>query len=89
MNEKDNRYETSLFAVPSSGGGSAEAADLRGRDTAPRWAPDGKRLAFVRASERTASAAGQIYLLPMDGGEARAITELTAGADNPEWSSNT
>src|SRR5882672_944405 len=65
VNEKDNRYETSLFAVPAAGGaeprpstGSGWPEALEGRrltsgirDTAPRWAPDGKRLAFVRAVE--------------------------------------
>jgi len=87
VNERDDRYDTSLFAVPSSGGEAPRRLTAGARDTAPRWAPDGKRIAFVRASERDGrTQPGQLYLLSMEGGEARALTELTAGADNPEWS---
>ena len=88
VNEKDNRYETSLFAVSASAGGDAPRRLTSGtRDTTPRWAPDAKRLAFVRTSEKDGKTQpGQIYLLPMDGGEARAITDGASGADSPVWS---
>jgi dipeptidyl aminopeptidase/acylaminoacyl peptidase len=88
VNEKENRYETSLFAVPT--GQSPEAprrltANIR--DTSPRWAPDGKRLAFVRSIEKDGKTQpGQIYLLAMDGGEARPLTDLPNGASAPVWS---
>ncbi|HEY8884445.1 MAG TPA: S9 family peptidase, partial [Chloroflexota bacterium] len=36
------------------------------QDSQPRWSPDGQRLAFV--SNRTGTA--QLWLLPLDGGEA-------------------
>ena len=39
----------------------------------PRWSPDGKRLAFLSDRQKPLS---QIYLLPSDGGEARALTHL-------------
>jgi Tol biopolymer transport system component len=42
-------------------------ADSGERDGQPRWSPDGKRLAFVRASEPKKP--GQIFVLPMEGGE--------------------
>jgi dipeptidyl aminopeptidase/acylaminoacyl peptidase len=87
VNEKDDRYETSLFAVPASGAETPRRLTSGTRDTAPRWAPDGRRLAFVRAFEREGKTQpGQIYLLAMDGGEARPLTELTTGAGNPAWS---
>ncbi len=73
--------------MPSSGGEAPRRLTAGARDTAPRWAPDGKRIAFVRASERDGrTQPGQLYLLSMEGGEARALTELTAGAGNPAWS---
>jgi dipeptidyl aminopeptidase/acylaminoacyl peptidase len=101
VNEKDNRYETSVFAVPAAGGtasgpsaGSARRAPAEGRrltsgirDTTPRWSPDGKRLVFARAVEKDGKAQPpQLYLMWMDGGEARAITEQAGGAGNPVWS---
>jgi dipeptidyl aminopeptidase/acylaminoacyl peptidase len=86
VNEQDNKYETSLFTVPSSGAEAPRRLTSGTRDTSPRWAPDGKRLAFVRALEKDGKAQpAQIYLLNMDGGEARAITDASGGAGNLVW----
>ena len=88
VNEKENRYETSLFAVPA--GQSLETprrltANIR--DSAPRWAPDGKRLAFVRSIEKDGKTQpGQIFVLAMDGGEARPLTDVPNGASPAVWS---
>jgi hypothetical protein len=80
VNEKENRYETSLFAVASSGSEAPRRLTSGVRDTSPRWAPDGKQLAFVRAVEKDGKAQpAQIYLLDTTGGEARPITSLPRG----------
>jgi dipeptidyl aminopeptidase/acylaminoacyl peptidase len=87
VNEKENRYETSIFAVPTSGAEAPRRLTSGIRDTSPRWAPDGKRLALVRSIEKNGKPQpGQIYLLNMAGGEARPITTLTTGASAPVWS---
>ena len=87
VNEKDNTYETSLFAVPAAGGAEPRRLTSGTRDTAPRWAPDGKRLAFVRAVEKDGKAQpAQIYLLAMDGGEARPLSDGAGAAGSPVWS---
>ncbi len=61
----------------------------------PRWSPDGKSLAFISARSETAAAAqgpaaeqprSQIYLLSMNGGEARRITNLKNGVSQFRWS---
>src|SRR5256885_11591724 len=52
VNEKENRYESSLFAVATGGGEAPRRLTSGLRDTAPRWAPDGKRLAFLRAVDK-------------------------------------
>jgi dipeptidyl aminopeptidase/acylaminoacyl peptidase len=51
---------------------SGEVADSR-----PRWSPDGKSIAFVSDRQRPKS---QIFLIPVDGGEARALTSLEEGS---------
>src|SRR6185295_8736666 len=70
VNEKDNKYETALFAVPAAGSEAPRPSTSSGRpepvegrrltsgtrDTAPRWAPDGKQIAFVRAVEKDGKA---------------------------------
>lgn len=50
-------------------------------DFAPRWAPDGRSLAFLRAEAGPA----QLWLLPADGGEPERLTELPLGAGVPVW----
>jgi dipeptidyl aminopeptidase/acylaminoacyl peptidase len=87
VNEKENRYETSIFIVPASGAEAPRRLTSGIRDTSPRWAPDGKRLALVRSIEKDGKPQpGQIYLLAMDGGEARPLTDLSTGASSPVWS---
>src|SRR5262245_4749493 len=48
VDEKENRYETSVFTVPSNSGEAPRRLTSGIRDTAPRWSADGKRMAFVR-----------------------------------------
>ena len=79
VNEKENRYETALFAVPAGGAEAPRRLTSGIRDTTPRWAPDGKRLVFVRAVEKDGKPQPpQLYLMQMDGGEARPITDVSA-----------
>src|SRR5262245_14532315 len=87
VNEKDNRYESSIFTVPAGGGEAPRRLTSGVRDTAPRWSADGKRMAFVRSIDKDGKAQPpQIYVLEMDGGEARPVTEVTRGAGSPVWS---
>jgi dipeptidyl aminopeptidase/acylaminoacyl peptidase len=90
VNEKENRYETSIFVAPASGSdAAAEARRITSgiRDTAPRWSPDGKQIVFVRAPEKDGKPQpAQLYLLHMDGGEARPITDVAGGVSSPAWS---
>jgi dipeptidyl aminopeptidase/acylaminoacyl peptidase len=51
-------------------------------DGQPRWSPDGKNLAFVRMDGDKA----QIWILPLTGGEAFALTKADYGATRPRWS---
>ncbi|MGH7724798.1 MAG: prolyl oligopeptidase family serine peptidase [Candidatus Eiseniibacteriota bacterium] len=80
--EKD-AYQTSLWIVAASGG-KPRALTFGPKDSQPRWSPDGTRLAFVRGAEEGKPA--QLYVLPMNGGEAVRLTELVKGAGNPAWS---
>jgi len=82
VNEKEDRYDMSLFAVATAGGSAPRRLTAGPRDTAPRWSPDGKTLAFLRAEEKGPA---QIHLLSMTGGEARKLTDLPKGAGAPAW----
>lgn len=68
-------------------------------DGAPRLSPDGKRVAFVRdvqpkpstvlaVKPREQESYAQIWVMAIDGGEARQITNFKNGCSNPRWSPN-
>ena len=78
-----NRYRRAIWLAPADGGPPRKlTAGLVG-DTAPRWSPDGRRIAFV--SDRIEDLP-QIFVIATDGGEARRITRLRQGATAPAWS---
>src|SRR5262245_59670323 len=69
VNDKTDDYDTSLWIVSTDGRGTPRALTGGTRDTTPRWAPDGTRLAFVRSA---AGQPAQVFVLPLLGGEAAA-----------------
>jgi dipeptidyl aminopeptidase/acylaminoacyl peptidase len=86
VNSKHDGYETALWTIPS-GGGAARQLTSGPRDSSPQWSPDGKLLAFTRAIEKDGKVQPpQIYLLAMEGGEARPLTDTPKGASGPVWS---
>jgi dipeptidyl aminopeptidase/acylaminoacyl peptidase len=86
VNSKHDGYETALWIIPSSGG-PARQLTSGPHDSSPQWSPDGKTLAFARAPEKDGKPQpSQIYLLVMEGGEARPLTDLPKGASGPIWS---
>ena len=86
VNAKRDGYQTALWIIPSNGG-PARQLTSGPRDSSPQWSPDGKLLAFVRATEKDGKPQpAQIYLLAMEGGEARPVTDLPKGASGPAWS---
>ncbi len=83
---KHDNYETALWMIPTAGGAARELTSGP-HDSGARWSPDGKLVAFLRAAEKDGKPQpAQIYLLAMDGGEARPLTDLPKGASAPVWS---
>lgn len=85
VDPEKNTYRSEIWIGPADG--SCPPQRWTGgawSDGEPRWSPDGKRIAFV--SDRQDKKA-QIFLLPTDGGEARALTTLAEGAvQSLKWS---
>ena len=80
--ERDD-YRTTIWLAAADGGEPQRFSRGPGRDTAPRWSPDGRWLAFL--SDRDGGKP-QLYLLPTAGGEARRLTTLEHGAGTAVWS---
>jgi dipeptidyl aminopeptidase/acylaminoacyl peptidase len=76
-----NRSASNLWIISASGGAPVQVSQ-GGRDNSPAWSPDGKTLAFLSARDGNS----QVYLLSMDGGEAKKLTKLSTGADLFHWS---
>ena len=76
-----NRSVTNVWIVNAAGGTPIQMTQ-GGRDNSPAWSPDGKTLAFLSARDGNS----QVYLLSMDGGDAKKLTQLSTGADLFHWS---
>lgn len=69
-----------IWVVPADG--SAAPKLLIGGDkteTSPRWAPDGRHLAFMSSRDGEM----QVYLADADGGNVRQVTKIAAGVQPP------
>lgn len=53
-----------------------------GKESNPVWNPDGNKIAFV---SRRGEGPGQIYVLPLAGGEAEPVTDLPVGVYGLKW----
>ena len=66
-------------------------------ETQPRWSPDGRYLAFLSsrldetepASDDEDAATDQVWILPVDGGEARKLTNAREGVLDYAWVQDT
>jgi dipeptidyl aminopeptidase/acylaminoacyl peptidase len=87
VSEEKDAYLSNVWLVDTASGELRRFTTGALRDSVPRWSPDGRRIAFV--SEREPGKAGQLYVLPADGGEPIRLTDLKNGVDaawGPVWS---
>ncbi|MFL6277418.1 MAG: prolyl oligopeptidase family serine peptidase [Blastocatellia bacterium] len=77
-----NRRTTQIYLIPIDGGEPRQLTNEKTSSSAPRWSPDGRRLAFVSARDGEA----QIWTMDVDSGEVKKITNVALGAADPAWS---
>jgi dipeptidyl aminopeptidase/acylaminoacyl peptidase len=91
VDEKHTGYETSIWAVATSGNTAPVRLTSGKHDAQPRWSPDGKRIAFIRGGDKDETGKpkpAQLAMLSLAGGEATIITDLPKGASDPVWSTD-
>src|SRR5262249_15930344 len=76
-----SRYRSRLWRVAVTGGRPEQLTNPDASDGRPRISPDGKRLAFL--SDRSGTT--QVWVMPLDGGEPRAIDGFPDGVTAAEW----
>lgn len=73
-----NRSRTQIYVVPAAGGEPRRLTDGAANASAPRWSPDGRRLAYTTG--------GQVWTMKPDGSDREQVTDLSSGAADPVWS---
>lgn len=79
---KDYKYITQLYTVDAGSSSPTQITFSKEGSSQPAWSPDGKTLAFVRSADGKS----QIFILPMNGGEAWQLTKSGYGGFAPKWS---
>jgi dipeptidyl aminopeptidase/acylaminoacyl peptidase len=96
----NDAYRHAIWSAPVDGSEPARRMTLGARtDRHPRYSPDGRTLAFLSDRRlftedepdrphrpRDREDCHQVHLLPLDGGEARRLTDLPRGVDAFAWS---
>lgn len=98
IDERKHEYRSSIWVAPTTGGEARRFTSGPANASSPVWSPDGRFLAFVSEREgepntqdskeqkKQGKGKPQIWLLPLDGGEAYQLTFMEHGASSPVWS---
>ena len=84
VDRKAEKKYTNLWLAPTRGGRPKPFTTGDHRDFMPRWSPDGRTIAFL--SNRDDEKQPQIYLIDLDGGEARKLTDFRGEVGEMVWS---
>jgi len=84
-----NRYNAELVLIEiASGKKRILTSQDRFAVSSPRWSPNGEQLAFISKSGQGKESTNQIFVLSMQGGEAKQITKAPKGVQHFAWSPN-
>ena len=90
VDRSSSEYRRAIWMADLEGRGVRQFTSSLGNDFSPRWSPDGGSVAFI-STRSYRSAAGeeghgrQLWLISVDGGEARLLTELKEGVSDFRW----
>ncbi|MGB6875524.1 MAG: S9 family peptidase [Candidatus Acidiferrales bacterium] len=85
INMKEDGTDSEIALIDIATGAQRVLTSGHKHASSPRWSPNGDRLAFVAASDEGKDATPQIFILPMDGGDAKKITSAPDGVEQFAW----
>lgn len=84
LDKEADAYKSAIWVINAGTGEAVQFTAGASRDFAPRWSPDGTKLAFL--SERPGDQPRpQLAVIAASGGESRVLTSLGYGAGTPVW----
>ncbi len=83
--DKDDS-SSNLWLLSTDGKQQKPLTSTAGKNSGPKWSPDGKSIAF--SSKRGSDEVAQIYAIALDGGEARRITNMPMTPAHLKWSAD-
>jgi len=81
-NFENDKYDQELYTVNVATGATHQLTFDRTHVSSPQFSPDGRTLAFLAQDSADRS---QIWLLPINGGEARRLTSHVTGIEHYAW----
>src|SRR4051812_42774635 len=78
-----NKSTSNLWTVEVATGQVRRLTTAETTEDAPRWSPDGTRIAFT--SKRGEDENASLYVIPFGGGEAERILEMPSSVIAPKW----
>lgn len=79
----EDRGYTDLWIWNADGSGERRFTTHTSNEGGAAFSPDGRHIAFV--AQREDDKAPQLYVMPIDGGEATRLTTLATGVQSPKW----
>ncbi|GMU69539.1 MAG: peptidase S9 [Steroidobacteraceae bacterium] len=79
----ENKGDADLWMIPVAGGPARQLTSGKANDSSPVFSPDGKWVAFL--SKRDDDEKNQAYVIAIDGGEARRVTDIPVGVGAIKW----
>jgi dipeptidyl aminopeptidase/acylaminoacyl peptidase len=82
---KSDKSDTDIYMTRWDGSQTVRLTTSKGAETAPRFSPDGRWLAFLSSREDDREV-DQVWLMSRAGGEAERITDYKGGVSDLAWS---
>ena len=88
LDMKGDKYHRHVWLMPVGGRPRQFTYGEKG-ESSPRWSPDGGRVLFLSSrpcpEDNDEKVKSQLFVIPADGGEARRITSVEEGVQQPIW----